>query len=231
MKILGIIGGLGPESTIDYYGRIIALYRERTGDGSYPQFVINSINLKRGLDLMEANNLSGMADYLVEEIVRLARAGATFGLISANTPHIVFDEVASSSPILLISIVEATCAAAKARTLNRLALFGTRYTMQATFYPKVFSREGIELVVPDPEDQTYIHGKYLNELVTGKFLPETRAGLLAIVDRLKANSDIDGVILAGTELPLILCDAEHNGIPFLDTTQIHCEAAVTEMLS
>jgi len=229
MKTLGIIGGLGPESTIDYYGRIIALYRERTGDGSYPQFVINSINLKRGLDLMEANNLSGMADYLVEEIVRLARAGATFGLISANTPHIVFDEVASSSPILLISIVEATCAAAKARTLNRLALFGTRYTMQATFYPKVFSREGIELVVPDPEDQTYIHDKYLNELVTGKFLPETRAGLLAIVDRLKANSDIDGVILAGTELPLILCDAEHNGIPFLDTTQIHCQAAVTEM--
>jgi len=231
MKTLGIIGGLGPESTIDYYGRIIALYRERTGDGSYPQFVINSINLKRGLDLMEANNLSGMADYLVEEIARLARAGATFGLISANTPHIVFDEVASSSPILLISIVEATCAAAKARTLKRLALFGTRYTMQAAFYPKVFSREGIELVVPDPEGQTYIHDKYLNELVSGKFLPETRAGLLAIVDRLKANSDIDGVILAGTELPLILCDAEHNGIPFLDTTQIHCQAAVTEMLS
>ncbi len=231
MKTLGIIGGLGPESTIDYYGRIIALYRERTGDGSYPQFIINSINMKKGLDFMDANNLAGMAEYLLEEIGKLAHAGATFGLISANTPHIVFDEIASKSSIPLISIVEATCAAAKARKLKWLALFGTRYTMQATFYPKVFSREGIELLVPDPNDQDYIHDKYLNELVAGKFLPETRAGLLAIVDRMKANSDIDGLILAGTELPLILRDSEHNGIPFLDTTEIHCEAAVTEMLS
>ena len=231
MKTLGIIGGLGPESTIDYYGRIIALYRERTGDGSYPQFIINSINMKKGLDFMDANNLAGMAEYLLEEIGKLAQAGATFGLISANTPHIVFDEVASKSPITLISIVEATCAGAKARKLKRLALFGTRYTMRATFYPKVFSREGIELLVPDPNDQNYIHDKYLNELVAGKFLPETRAGLLASVDRMKANSDIDGLILAGTELPLILRDSEHNGIPFLDTTEIHCEAAVTEMLS
>jgi len=231
MKTLGIIGGVGPESTIDYYQRIIALYRERTGDGSYPQFIINSINLKRGLDFMEANNLTGMADYLLDQIRKLAHAGATFGLISANTPHIVFDEVASSSPIPLISIVEATCATAKERNLKRLALLGTRYTMQANFYPKVFSREGMALLVPDPEDQTYIHKKYLNELVAGKFLPETRAGLLAIVDRMKAKHDIDGVILAGTELPLILHESEHNGIPFLDTTEIHCKAAVTGMLS
>ena len=231
MKTLGIIGGLGPESTIDYYGKIIALYRDRTGDGSYPQFIVNSVNLKKGLDFMEANNLPGMADYLVEEIGKLARAGATFGLISANTPHIVFDEVACKSPIPLVSIVEATCAAAKARKLKRLALFGTRYTMQATFYPKVFSRERIELLVPNLEDQTYIHDKYLNELVPGQFLPATRAELLAIVDRMKANSDIDGVILAGTELPLILRESEHNGIPLLDTTEIHCEAAVIEMLS
>ena len=231
MKTLGIIGGLGPESTIDYYGKIIALYRERTCDGSYPQFIINSISLKKGLDFMDANNLTGMADYLVEEIGKLTRAGATFGLISANTPHVVFEEVASKSAIPLISIVEATCAAAKARKLKRLALFGTRYTMQAPFYPKVFSQEGIELFVPDAKDQNYIHDKYLNELVSGKFLPETRAGLLAIVDRLKESSDIDGVILAGTELPLILRDSQHNGIPFLDTTEIHCKAAVTEMLS
>src|SRR6266567_8118746 len=231
MKTLGIIGGLGPESTIDYYGRIIALYRQRTADGSYPQFIINSINMKKGLDFMDANNLAGMAEYLLEEIGRLAQAGATFGLISANTPHIVFDEVASKSPIPLISVVAATCAAAKARKLRRLALFGKRFTMQGTFYPKVFSREGVELVAPDATDQDYLHDKYLNELVLGKFLPETRASLLAIVDRMKANSDIDGVILAGTELPLILRDAEHNGIPFLNTTKIHCQAAVAEMFS
>src|SRR6267143_1959993 len=212
MKTLGIIGGLGPESTVDYYQRIIALYRERTGDGSYPQFIINSVDLKTGLDFMDANDLTGMADYLLEAIGKLACAGADLGLISANTPHIVFDELAPRSPIPLISIVEATCAAAKGRKLKRLALFGTRYTMQGSFYPKVFSREGIELLVPEPNDQDYIHDKYMNELVPGKFLPETRASLLAIVDRMKAKSDIGGVILAGTDLPLLLRDPEHHGI-------------------
>ena len=231
MKTLGIVGGLGPESTIEYYQNIIALYRERTADGGYPEFIINSVNLRKGLNFMDAGDLAGMADYLLEAIGKLARAGADFGIISANTPHIVFDEVAPKSPIPLISIVEATCAAAKARNLNRLALFGTRYTMQANFYPEVFSREGILLVVPEREDQDYLHEKYFTELVPGKFLPETRAALLAIVDRMKATSDIDGVILAGTELPLILHDPDHNGIPFLDTTKIHCEAAVHEMLS
>jgi len=231
MKTLGIIAGLGPESTIDYYERIIALYRERTRDGSYPRFIIISVDLKKGLNFMEAGDLACMADYLLDGIDKLVRAGADFGLISANTPHIVFDDVASKSPIPLISIVEATCAAAKTRKLQRLALFGTRYTMQGKFYVNLFSREGIELLVPEPHDQDYIHEKYMNELVPGKFLPETRAGLLAIVDRMKAKSDIDGVILAGTELPLILRDAEHNGIPFLNTTKIHVEAAVAEMLS
>ena len=231
MKTLGIIGGLGPESTVDYYQRIIAVYREHTGDRHYPEFVIVSVDLRKGLDFLDANDLSGIANYLLEGIDKLARAGADFGIISANTPHIVFDEVAPKSPIPLISIVEATCAAAKARELKRLALFGTRYTMKASFYPKVFSREGIELLVPEPNDQNWIHDKYFSELVPGKFLADTRAGLLAIVDRIKARSDIDGVILAGTDLPLILCDPHHNGIPFLDTTKIHVEMAVDEMLS
>jgi len=231
MKTLGIIGGLGPESTVDYYQKIIALYRERTGKGRYPEFIINSINLRKGLDFMDADDLAGMADYLLEGIGKLARAGADFGLISANTPHIVFDQLEPRSPIPLISIVEATCASAKARNLKRLGLFGTRYTMRGAFYAKVFSREGIELLIPEPNDQDYIHEKYMNELIPGKFLPETRAGLLAIVDRMKAKTDIDGVILAGTELPLILRHSDHNGIPFLDTTKIHVEAAVDEMLS
>jgi aspartate racemase len=231
MKTLGIIGGLGPESTLDYYQRIIAVYRERTSDKHYPEFVIVSVDLRKGLDFMDAKDLGGMANYLVEGIDKLARSGADFGIISANTPHIVFDEVVSKSPIPLISIVEATCAVAGMQNLRRLALFGTRYTMSADFYPKVFAREGIELLVPDSNDQDYIHEKYFSELVPGKFLADTRAGLLAIVDRMKTTSDIDGVILAGTELPLILRNPTYNGIPFLDTTKIHVEAAVAYMLS
>jgi len=231
MKTLGMIGGVGPESTIDYYKNIIALYRERQRDGSYPQFVINSIDLKKGIDFMNANNLAGMANYLLEEIMKLPRAGADFGIIAANTPHIVFDDIAPKSPIPLISIVEATCDYTKERKMKRLALFGTRYTMQATFYSKVFSREGIDLIVPESKDQDYIHEKYFSELVPGNFLPETRAGLLAIMDRMKAKIDLDGVILAGTELPLILRGESYNGIVLLDTGKIHCQAAVDAMFS
>src|SRR4029450_9775658 len=139
MKTLGIIGGLGPESTVDYYQRIVALYRERTGDGSYPEFIINSVDLKKGLDFMDANDLTGIADYLLQGVGKLARAGADFGLISASTPHIVFEEVASKSPIPLISIAEATCAAAKARKLKRLALLRTGFTREGTCFSKSFT--------------------------------------------------------------------------------------------
>ena len=115
--------------------------------------------------------------------------------------------------------------------LRRVGLFGTTFTMQGKFYPDVFSRAGITLVAPDLEDQNYVHDKYMNELVNGVFLPETRAGLLQIVDRLRERQQIEGLILGGTELPLILRDATHNGMPILNTTKIHVEAAVTEILS
>ena len=207
------------------------MYRERKPDGHYPQFVINSIDLQKGIDFLEADNLAGMADFLLSEIEKLPPAGAQFGIIAANTPHIVFDQVVAKSPIPLISIVEAACGHAKARKLRRLALFGTRYTMQADFYQKVFRREGIELITPEPADQDYIHEKYFAELVPGIFLPETRARLLAIVDRMKSDNDIEGVTLAGTELALILREESHDGVALLDTGKIHCQAAVNEMLT
>ena len=231
MKTLGMIGGVGPESTVDYYKNLIAMYRERKPDGHYPQFVINSIDLQKGIDFLDANNLAGMTGFLLEEIKKLPSAGAEFGIIAANTPHIVFDEVAARSPIPFISIVEASCDYVKSRKMKRLALFGTRYTMQANFYQKVFSRQGIELVTPEAKDQDYIHEKYFGELVPGIFLPETRAGLLAVVDRMKSKIDIEGVLLAGTELALILRGESHNGIALLDTGKIHCQAAVEEMLA
>jgi len=230
MKTLGMIGGIGPESTIEYYKNIIAMYRERKPDGHYPQFVINSIDLQQGIDFLEANDLPGMTEFLLSEINALPGAGAQFGILAANTPHIVFDEVKSKSPIPFISIIEASCEYAKARGLERLALFGTRYTMQGDFYQKVFRPAGIDLVVQEANDRDYIHEKYFGELVPGIFLPETRIGLLAVVDRMKSKFDIDGVVLAGTELSLILRDENHNGVPLLDTGKIHCQAAVNEML-
>lgn len=230
-KTLGIIGGIGPESTIEYYRLLVASYREQKRDGSYPPVIINSIDLTKMLDLIAANELAEVTEYLVDEVLRLARAGANFGLLAANTPHVVFDEVSSRSPIPLLSIVEVTCAEAKALGLQKLGLFGTHFTMRGRFYPDVFSREGVALVIPDKDEQAFIHDSYMNELVEGVFLSETRERLLAIAARLRELEGIKGLILGGTELPLILSGETAAGIPLLDTTRIHVKAAVAEMLS
>ena len=231
MKTVGIIGGIGPESTIAYYRLIMALYRERKPDGSYPSILINSIDLKKMLDLIGANELEHVTRYLVEEVQRLARAGADFGVLAANTPHIVFDDIQRRSSIPLISLIEATCQAAQALGLKRVGLFGTQFTMQGRFYPDVFSKEGITLAIPEPDERTYIHDKYLSELVNSIFLPETRRQLLAIIERMIERQRIQGLILGGTELPLILQDGMYMGIPFLDTTQIHVKRIVEVLLS
>jgi aspartate racemase len=229
MKTLGIIGGIGPESTIEYYRAIIAGYRERRADGDYPSIIINSINLTRMIDLITANELAVVTDTLVAEVERLARAGADFGLLASNTPHIVFDEVQSRSSIPLLSIVQAACDTAKVLGLKKVGLFGTRFTMQAGFYPAVFAKAGIEAILPQLDEQTFIHEKYMGELLNNIFLEETRERLLAIVGRMKKRDGIEALILGGTELPLILRDSSSTGIPFLDTIQIHAKAAVAQL--
>src|SRR5437899_9098815 len=119
MKLIGIIGGIGPESTIDYYRLFISTYRERRADVGYPPVVINSIDLAKALKLVSSNDLAGLAAYMLDEVRRLARAGATHGLLSSNTPHIVFDDIRRTSPIPLISIVETACRAAADHMLKR----------------------------------------------------------------------------------------------------------------
>jgi len=231
MKIAGIIGGIGPESTIEYYRNIIANYRGLKPDNSYPAILVNSVNLTQLIAWMNEGALEKVIAYLVLEVERLAKAGADFGAFASNTPHIVFAEVQRQSRIPLISIVEATCERVQALGLKKVALFGTRFTMQGRFYPEVFSRAGLTLVVPEPEEQNYIHDKYMGELLNNIFLPDTRQALLAIVDELRTRNGIEGLILGGTELPLILRDDEHNGVRLLDTTRIHCDRIVREILS
>ena len=229
-KLIGIIGGIGPESTIDYYRLFLSIYREHRPDG-YPSLLINSIDLARALKLVASGDLPGLAAYMLEEIHRLARAGASLGLLSSNTPHIVFDEINASSPIPLISIVETACRAAVERKLKRVGLFGTRFTMQGGFYQKAFAREGIEVLIPEAGDQEFIHASYLSELVNGVVRPETRERYVAIARRMKAEEGIEALVLGGTELPLLLRGAIDIGVTLLDTAHLHVERAVAELLS
>ena len=231
MKTLGIIGGIGPESTIEYYRLSVAAYRRNKPDGSFPPILINSIDMTKMLGLIGVNQLAEVTDYLAGEVNKLARAGADYGLLASNTPHIVFDDIQRRSKIPLMSIVEAACEATLALGVTKAGLFGTRYTMQGSFYPDVFTKQGIQLVTPAPEDQDMIHDKYMSELVHGMYLDETRQRLLEILDRLIEQEHIQGLILGGTELPLILRDETHHDIPLLDTTKIHVERAISKMLS
>jgi len=114
MKTAGMIGGLGPESTIDYYRSILARYRARKPDSGYPQIIINSLDVDKGIAMLDAGQLDKLADYLASGVEALVRAGAEFGFIAANTPHLVFDEVQRRSAIPLLSIVRATAERAKA---------------------------------------------------------------------------------------------------------------------
>jgi aspartate racemase len=226
-----MIGGLGPESTVDYYRSIIARYRARKPDAGYPHVIVNSLDIDKGIALLDAGQLGGLADYLAAGVESLVRAGADFGFIAANTPHLVFDEVQRRSAIPLLSIVRATSDYARVLGLKRLGLFGTGFTMRADFYPEEFQRAGIALVRPKESEREFIHRKYIDELLNNRFLPETRAQILSIAQRMKNDDDIEAVVLAGTELPLLLRDCGTPGITFLDTTAIHVEAIVGELLS
>jgi aspartate racemase len=230
MKRLGIIGGTGPESTIEYYGRLIAGYRTRQGDGHAPAIIINSVDNKKLVDWFTANELGKVTDFLEAELQRLVAAGADFALIAANTPHLVFDELQRRLKIPLLSIVQATCDAAATAGLRRLALFGTRFTMQAKLFPELFAARGMTIVVPNKEEQAFIHEKYMGELFVGTIRDETRVALIKIVEAMRERDHIDGLILGGTELSLILREPTAAGLPVLDTTQIHVDAAIAWML-
>jgi aspartate racemase len=231
MKTLGIVGGIAPESTIEYYRLLIAGYRDRCADGSYPPLFINSIDVNKVLALAARADREELMGYLVASLIPLAHAGADFALIASNTPHIVFPEIAKKSPLPLISIVEATRDFATARKFKKLGLFGTRSTMQGGFYQKAFLERGMKIILPTVQEQDYIHEKYVGELVAGRFLPEIREQFIFIISRLRDEGQIDGLILGGTELPLLLRDDTAIGIPLLNTALIHVQAALDRMFS
>ncbi len=224
MTTLGIVGGLGPESTIDYYRRILEEWK-RDDPSSSPSIVIDSLDVDCGLRLVE-HDRPALIEYLSASLRRLAAAGADFAAMAANTPHVVFDDLVSRSPIQLVSIVESCAKEAQRRDLRRLGLLGTRFTMEGSFYPTVFARHGIAVVSPNDEERAWIHDRYVGQLLKGEFRDETRAGVTSVVRRLREEENVDGVILGGTELTLLLSTPLIEGIPALDTTALHVDAFV-----
>ena len=223
----GLVGGLGPESTIDYYRRLIKEW-EREDPLSSPPIVIDSLDSKLVMRLVEGGR-PALTEYLLESLHRLQGAGATFGAITSNTSHLVFDRVAPRSPIPLVNIVEVCMEEARRLGLTRLGILGTRWLMQARLYPEAAQRHGIEIVVPPERDRDWMHDRYVEELVKGDIRDETRRGVIALAERLRDAQRIDGIILGGTELPLLIRDTSVAELPVLDTTGLHV-AAIIERL-
>ena len=228
MTSVGLVGGLGPESTIDYYRRILQAWQAER-PGTAPSMVIDSLDVQHGLRLV-ANDRAALVEYLLGSVRRLAAAGVDFVAITANTPHLVFDELAATSPVPLLSIVEVCAEEAQRLGIDKVGLLGTRFTMEAPFYPDVFSRRGMRVATPSEAERQWLHERYVSELLVGNFRDETRAGVVDIVRRLQRDTGIDGVVLGGTELPLLLGDSTIAGVTALDTTALHVTAIVTRLL-
>ena len=226
MKKIGIIGGLGPEATIDYYKEIINAFKNEKGDLNYPEIIIFSVNMSEFLSLMKEKKYDQVTTLLLEKIESLKRAGAEFAVISANTPHLLFDRIKEKSGIPLISIVESACDESIKRGYKRAGLFGTGFTMEASFYTDIFKKKGIDIIIPDKEDRGVINHKLFSEIELGIFKDDTRTSLIRIIEKMVQKQHIDSLILGCTEFPLILKESSYAGIPMLNTTKIHVDAIV-----
>jgi len=230
MKKLGLIGGVGPESSVEYYRLIIKRFQEKLGTKDYPEILINSVNMTEMLGYVFTGQLDRLVNFLAERIKTLELSGVDFVAIASNTPHIVFDRLSATVNVPLLSIVEETCKKIRDYKMQRVGLFGTKSTMTNGFYNRVAERFGIYIVIPEAVKQDYIHEKYMGELVYNKILPDTKQHLIQIVNELREKESIQGLILGGTELPLILSQSDFNDFEIYDTTKIHVESIVDKMI-
>jgi aspartate racemase len=225
-RILGIVGGVGPESTIDYYRRLVAGWRRRRPDGSFPRVIIDSIEAGSTMRALGEGDFDLVGRAVGEALGQLAAAGCGSALISSNATHLAFDRIQPPSPLPMLHIVDAALGAARAAGHRRLGIIGTRFVTRSRLYADRFEPAGIEIVVPPERDQELVHAIYMGELVLGVFRDDSRERLVEVIAHLRDHQAIDGVILGGTELALILTEPTSAGVAVLDTAGIHVEAAL-----
>ena len=227
MKKIGLVGGLGPEATVLYYEGMVREAQKRFGRKYFPYLVINSVNAFEMMPMLDAKDFDTLSKWLLGHLRVLADAGAELAGIASNTPHIVFSQIESKSPIPLIPIMRGPVEGAKKRKYSKVLLIGTRFAMESGFYQKAFEESDTELLIPEEPDRERIHRIILDELIYGVIKAETRNALFDIVRRMADKTALDAVILGCTELPLIM-KPEDSDWPFLNTTQLHIETLVRE---
>jgi aspartate racemase len=230
-RVLGIVGGTGPESTIDYYRTLVATWRRRRPDGSYPRVIINSVEAGTVFRALDIGDFDAVGRVLGPAILALAAAGCQRAFLASNASHLAFDRIDPAPAIPLIHIVDAAREHAARAGRRRLGLIGTRFVMESDLYPSRFGHAGLEVIVPTPEERELVHRIYFGELVEGIIRGESREALTAVVAAMRDRDEIDAVVLGGTELALILTDPTCAGMPVLNTAQIQVDSAVDWLLA
>ncbi|WP_459476950.1 aspartate/glutamate racemase family protein [Clostridium saccharoperbutylacetonicum] len=229
MKKLGLVGGMGPESTIPYYHDIVYGVQNRVGKNFFPNMTIESVNVFDILKMCELKQYEALINYLMVAINNLQSSGVDFIALSANTPHIVFDELKNRSNIPLVSIIDATCNEAKRRNISKVGLLGTIFTMNGDFFKKPFTKNHIEVITPSDEEMDIVNQKISQELEFGIVKEETLSAFLKIVQRMKAEDRIQAIVLGCTELPLLFKGVQ-TPVECLDTMQIHIETLINMII-
>lgn len=229
MKKLGLIVGLGPETTIEYYRGIVYGAQKKLKKDFVIPMTMENLSTFTVMELAGAGRFSEMEDYLVSGIEVLARAGAEVGAIACNTGHLVFDAVQKRAAIPLVSIVKATCDRVRTRGFKKVALFGTVATMKSTLYTKPLKESGIDVVLPNCEEMELIGRRIDTELEKGLVRKETTQELLQIADRLKNEEGAEALILGCTELPMAFKEVDAP-MPIVNTIDVHVEAILTALL-
>ena len=229
MKTIGLIGGITPQSTILYYQILNELANEYFGGVHSCKTLIYSFDFGQISKLQSENNWDKLDDMMIKAGLNLEKGGADLIIICANTMHLSIDAVKEVVEIPIIHIAEATAKVIKRQGLDKVALLGTKYTMEKDFFKDILRGNGIEVIIPVEEERSKIHEVIYNELAVGKLNNSSKLVYLQIIENL-IGQGAKGIILGCTEIPLLI-KQEDVSVPVFDTTAIHAKAAFNIALS
>lgn len=229
MKTIGLIGGMSWESTVTYYQVINTCVKEKLGGLHSAKCLLYSVDFAQIEECQKNNEWEKSGQILSDAAKALEKAGADFILICTNTMHKVYPQIQKNISVPLLHIAEVTAQMLKKEAITKVALLGTKYTMQETFYAGIIEENGIKVITPSEKEQDYINSVIFDELCKGIIRNESKEKLLQIIDEL-SKQGAQGVILGCTEIGLLI-KQEDTKVPLFDTTIIHAEAAVQEALS
>jgi aspartate racemase len=228
-KIIGIIGGVSWQSSLEYYRLINQMVGEELGglhSGKILMYSIEFEEFSRQERLASEGDWGPLRETMIDAAQRLKRGGADFIIIASNTMNSTAGEVEAAVGIPVLNIVDATGEKVRESGVKTVALLGTRYTMEESFYrDRLVDEYGLKVVIPNQAERDYINTVIFDELCAGKFLPASREQFVRIIDRLVAEEGAEGAILGCTEIPLLINQGDVS-VPAFDTTRIHTEAAV-----